>query len=144
MEDIFYLGIKAIIRNSDNKILLLETNPRKLVGSKNKKYWDIPGGRIQKGSSVLDTLKREVKEETGLVGLKSVELFSSVISNVRIPQKSESIGLILFSYLCEVKKIRKIIISDEHKQFGWFSPIEASKLLSVKYPKEFTDKVKEL
>ena len=144
MEDVFNLGIKAVIRNSEGKILLLETNPRKLVGAKHQKYWDIPGGRIQKGDTILETLKREIKEETGLTGVKNIKLFSSVISNIRIPTKTGDLGLILFSYLCEVPKLGKIIISDEHERFDWFSPKEASKLLTVKYPKEFTNKIKEL
>ena len=29
--------------------------------------WDIPGGRIEPGTPLLDNLKREVQEETGLV-----------------------------------------------------------------------------
>ena len=32
-----------------------------------KMYWDIPGGRVEKGESLIETLMREVKEETGFV-----------------------------------------------------------------------------
>lgn len=47
-EDIFHLGIKALIRNNDGKILLLQVNPQKLRG-KQTDYWDLPGGPGPKG-----------------------------------------------------------------------------------------------
>ncbi len=47
-EDIFHLGIKALIRNSEDMILLLQVNPKALDGPK-RDYWDLPGGRVQKG-----------------------------------------------------------------------------------------------
>lgn len=57
MEDIFHLGIKALLRNEEGRVLLLKVNPKKLRGEQ-RDYWDLPGGRIQKGDSVLDTLRR--------------------------------------------------------------------------------------
>lgn len=59
-EDCFHLGVKALIFNEKNKMLLLERHhPSK------KMYWDIPGGRLLRGESLIETLIREVKEETG-------------------------------------------------------------------------------
>jgi ADP-ribose pyrophosphatase YjhB (NUDIX family) len=65
-EDIFHLGIKALIRNSAGQILLLKVNKEKLKGYQGEAYWDIPGGRIQKDSTVEETLKREIQEEGNL------------------------------------------------------------------------------
>ena len=143
-EDIFHLGIKAIIRNSEGKILLLKTNPAKLKGYNGEPYWDVPGGRIQKGSSVADTLRREVEEETGVKEIKSFEPFSMVLSNIRIPTNDGSFGLILSSYVCEVETVGEIRLSDEHIEYNWFTPKEAAQLLTVKYPKEFVSKIAEL
>ena len=70
-EDIFNLGIKAIIKNSEGKILLLRVNLDQLQVKDKGAYWDIPGGRIHKGSTVEETLKREVEEETGITAIKS-------------------------------------------------------------------------
>ena len=48
LEDTFHLGVKALIFEAEGKILLLERNhPVKNL------YWDIPGGRLQKGDSLI-------------------------------------------------------------------------------------------
>lgn len=143
-EDNFYLGVKAIIRNPKGEILLLKTNPRTLTGNKKKSYWDLPGGRIQKGDTAEKTLKRELKEETGISNIRSLFPFTMVLSNIRIPVKNESVGLVLSSYVCEVGKISKITISDEHTQSKWASPKDCIKLLKFKYPTEFLDNLKDL
>lgn len=143
-EDAFHLGIKAIIRNPEGKILLLKTNPVKLRGYSGEPYWDIPGGRVHKNENVTETLHREVKEETGIKSIKKSSPFSMVLSNLRIPINNGSIGLILASYICEVGDFENIKLSNEHLEYQWFSPREAARLLEFKYPKEFVEKLKEL
>ncbi len=45
-------------------------------GAKAKKeYWDFPKGHLEKGEKELDTVRREIKEETGLKNIKLVEGF---------------------------------------------------------------------
>lgn len=144
MEDNFHLGVKALIRNKRGEILLLKINLAKLKDYNKPAYWDIPGGRIKKGDSVEQTLKREVKEETGIKNIKKIIPFSMVLSKIRIPLKKDTVGLILASYLCDVEEVKEVRISNEHTEFGWFSPQKTSKLLETKYPKEFTEKIKDL
>jgi len=146
-EDLFHLGIKAIIRNPKGEILLLKINPKKNIITKDWKgqiYWDTPGGRIHKGDTVKDTLKREVAEETGIGNIKKITPFEIVLANIRVPAGDDTVGLILSSYLCDVGKTERIKISEEHTQAKWFSPKEASKLLEFKYPKEFVKKLSKL
>ncbi|MBN2015793.1 NUDIX domain-containing protein [Candidatus Dojkabacteria bacterium] len=144
-EDSFHLGIKALIRNKKGEILLLQTNPKELKGYDGEPYWDIPGGRIHRESTVEKTLKREVAEETGITNIKRLKPLSMVLSNVRIPiSENESVGLILSVYICEVEGDFEIKLSDEHIAYNWFSPKEAADLLKVKYPREFTERIREL
>lgn len=59
------VGVKILLKNKDGKYLILfrsfQTDPKP-----DKEYWDIPGGRINIGFSLVENLKREVMEETGL------------------------------------------------------------------------------
>jgi 8-oxo-dGTP pyrophosphatase MutT (NUDIX family) len=136
-EDIFHLGIKALLRDSGGKVLLLQVNPEKLHGER-KDYWDLPGGRVQKGGSVIDTLKREVEEETGITEAQDPEEIGMVLSNIRIPLgEGESAGLILNIYACSIPAHSTIALSDEHVAYEWFAPPKAAELLQVKYPEEF-------
>jgi len=143
-EDIFQLGIKALIRNEEGKILLLQVNPEKLSLNTNGAYWDIPGGRIHTNSTVEETLKREVEEETGIKTIGSINKLDMVLSNIRIPFNDTSVGLILGIYICEVDGATDVTLSDEHIDFKWFVPKEAADLLKVKYPSDFCSKIAEL
>jgi len=78
-EDCFHLGVKALIFNSANKMLLLERHP-----PSKKMYWDIPGGRLQRGESLMETLKREVKEETGLDQISNIRPFTMIFTTIRM------------------------------------------------------------
>jgi 8-oxo-dGTP diphosphatase len=51
----------AIIPFPENKILLIKRNTIPFKG-----YWALPGGRMDPGEIVEQTVVREVKEETGL------------------------------------------------------------------------------
>ncbi|HEX8947289.1 MAG TPA: NUDIX domain-containing protein [Candidatus Paceibacterota bacterium] len=58
------VGVKAFLKNPEGKILILERNASKY--GKTVGPWDIAGGRINPGESLMENLEREVQEETGL------------------------------------------------------------------------------
>ena len=51
----------AIIPFPEGKILLIKRNTKPFVG-----YWALPGGRLDPGETIEQTVVRECKEETGL------------------------------------------------------------------------------
>ena len=58
------VGVKVLLKNKQGKFLLLKRSLKKypnIIGN-----WDIVGGRINPGISLIENLKREVQEEIGL------------------------------------------------------------------------------
>lgn len=138
-EQKFHVGVKALITNSDGQILLMHED-----GSTHRKpmpnYWDLPGGRMQEGELVLNTLQREVKEETGITTLTDVSFVTAVISNHRIPLADGTVvGLVLMVYRVLIPENATIKLSDEHIGYEWVATAEARARLTNKYPAEFTD-----
>lgn len=129
-EDCFHLGVKTLLRNLAGEFLLLERRK----GS----YWDIPGGRVQKGESVLSTLRRELEEETGLKQIGEPHLLLMCKTDIRIPGKGSDVGLILSIYRWDLTTPFTPTLSAEHSSFGWFAPSEVARLLRDRYPPEFS------
>ncbi|MFH1631023.1 MAG: NUDIX hydrolase [Candidatus Aenigmatarchaeota archaeon] len=140
----FRVGIKALVVNEKNEILLLNSGPAEERHSKIR-FWDLPGGRIKDGSSIGRTLLREVEEELG-VSEKSLaigEIFDATISKFSAI-RDQNIYLMLIVYKCKLVGNEKFKLSDEHSEWRWVSIVEAKELLSTKYMKDFTDKLDEL
>lgn len=137
----FHLGIKGLIRNKKGEILLLLKSPDRIKKFSSKTYWDIPGGRVEKGDSVEKTLRREIREETGIENFENKGLFHAVVSNIKIQE--ENCGLILFIYEISLVDDFEIRLNDEHTEFSWFNINEAAELLRVKYPTNFINRLKE-
>ena len=63
-EMVLQVGVKILLENNEGKYLLLRRSLEKypdIIGC-----WDIVGGRINPGKTLLENLKREVWEEAGL------------------------------------------------------------------------------
>ena len=141
-EDLFNLGIKALIQNANGQILLLKPNPAQFTSTSESSEWDLPGGRIHRASTIEKTLKREVKEETGIDNVEIKQLIGSTLVNRRIGTGEASVGLILFIYECTVPNTPEINLSDEHLNFKWFSKEEAENHLSKIFPIHFIERLR--
>jgi len=133
---LFQLGVKALIFNQDQKILLLK-RPNKNVPE--GYYWDFPGGLIEEDEDIEEALKREVGEETGVDDLEIKQFFYAVVTDSRINLKGAN--RILFVYLCSTN-FRDIILSSEHVDFGWFDKKKASELVLTRYSDDFSNKMR--
>lgn len=140
ISSLFYLAAKGLIRSSEGKILLLHDTPRSRADGTTHTYWDLPGGRVDNSESLEVTLAREMHEEIGLEEFEVEKLLSVTQSNWQTPLGDLQIGLVLVVYICRAQ-IEDVVLSDEHDQFGWFSPPEAAELLSIKYPQSFTEQI---
>ena len=61
--------VKALMVNSNNEILLAYSN----------NFYQFPGGHVEEGESLIDTLYREIKEETGII-LKDLNIEPFAVS----------------------------------------------------------------
>jgi len=114
------VGVKVLLKNSQEKFLLLHRSPVKYPEV--KEPWDIVGGRIQPGMSLLENLAREVLEETGLVMMAEPKLLTAQ-DILRIPGKH----VVRLTYVGEIEGEPKID-KEESDQYQWFSMDELQEL----------------
>lgn len=106
------VGVKILLKNSERKYLLLRRNAKKYpeVGAR----WDLAGGRINPGKSLLENLKREIKEETELILVKEPILISAQdilrISNLHV---------VRLTYIGEIEG--EPVLDEEHDEYKWFN-----------------------
>ncbi|MBU6447567.1 NUDIX hydrolase [Patescibacteria group bacterium] len=103
------VGVKALLKNSQGKYLLLHRSAEKYPEVTNP--WDIPGGRIEPGSSLFENLKREIREETGLDLLKEPRLIAA-----QDILKSDK-HVVRLTFTGEIEGAPKL--EDEHDDFKW-------------------------
>ncbi len=110
------LGVagKAIIRK-DNNILLLQRSQKSEF---DPGLWELPGGKIEYGEELIDSLKREVKEEVGL------------LIKVGSPFKTwhfykDQFWVTGVTFLCEYLK-GNVNLSLEHQAYNWIEPQEGT------------------
>lgn len=133
-EQLFQIGIKAIIRNDENQILLL----------KNKDYWDIPGGRMDQGEDIEAALLRELNEEIGVNHIAQKQLWDVVKSVKQLPYGNMMTSLILIVYRVQLPADQIPHSCEPGTTLHWVSPEEAADRLKNKYPDSFCQAVAHL
>ena len=102
---------------------------------KERNTYEIPGGHREKGETVLEAAKRELKEETGAVDftIKRVCVYS-VKGKTRVNENvdDETFGMLyvadIFSFEEIHSEIEKIIITDK-LEYDWTYPLIQPKLM---------------
>jgi 8-oxo-dGTP diphosphatase len=126
------VGVKSIIVNHENKALVM------IKSINGKLFWDVPGGRMEKGESIEQAINRELKEE--ILNLKEFKVKD--ILNVDIVHRldtSENIDLFIVFYRVEAD-LEKIELSEEHQSYKWIS-LEEIEFLEEEA--QIRDKIKE-
>jgi bis(5'-nucleosidyl)-tetraphosphatase len=104
-------------------------------------HWDFPKGNIESGETEIETIKREVMEETGIVDIKLIEGFRQQIS-YKYRKKSKLINKTVIYYLAETKS-NKVVLSFEHVNFAWLNFKDALNKLSFDNSKKVLKNAKE-
>ena len=93
-------------------------------------HWDLPKGNIEKGEQPIETMVREVREETGIVDLRVIPGYEKKIEYFYRRDGKKVHKTVVF-FLAETS-VEKVTISFEHQDYGWFDYAEAIK--TVTYP----------
>lgn len=123
---LFEIGLKAIITDNDGKILLLKRSKPYVSdiqkGFPEKLRWDLPGGRLEPSESIVEGLRREIKEETNL----DFEDFDQIID---IHEAFFHEGYHTVRIYFQVKGTGKIKLSSEHIEAKYFDKNAIVKLI---------------
>jgi bis(5'-nucleosidyl)-tetraphosphatase len=120
--------------NSAGAVVYRDTDAgRKYLLLQNTGRWDFPKGGVEPGESELQTVRREVEEETGITDLRIVPGFRKVIEYFyRRDGKNIHKQVV---YLLAATDHEAIKISFEHQGFGWFPYQEALRRASYENSK---------
>jgi colanic acid biosynthesis protein WcaH len=100
------VSVEAVIEIGDGLLYLRRRNQPA------RGLWWFPGGRIRKGESFMESLQREIREETCL------QITSAKLLNIYSRAFAERHDITI-AYLCTVKK-GEITMDDEHSEYGVF------------------------
>jgi 8-oxo-dGTP diphosphatase len=141
-EQIFQVAAKALLQNANDEILMVHIPAL----SGNKAHWDLPGGRMDSGEKLLDTLKREMQEEIGTTYIGTPKQLMAFLTNITIPVGDMRVPLIFVVY--------KVIIADDvaieldpnssEDDLQWFKPKDAAIKMKYKFSQEFCELVSNL
>ena len=110
----YRVSVKAVVYREDGTILAIR---RSKTAPTRPLQWDIPGGELEYGESLIDGVRRETREETGLEGGK-VDLLDAI---ARFNDKQEFWTAICYAVKAETADVK---LSYEHDDYRWVTPEE--------------------
>ncbi|MCD6178255.1 NUDIX hydrolase [bacterium] len=110
-------GIKRIVVGaivvSDRNILFLRRHPNDFMGG----IYELPSGAVQEGEDLIDALKREIAEETGL----QIKNILSFVNSFDYKSK-KGIMTRQFNFLVTVENADEVRLNPkEHDDYIWIS-----------------------
>ncbi len=122
-------------------LFVKEKEPKYLLLHYEAGHWDFPKGHIEAGEQELDTIMREVEEETGIKTIKIISSFKEKIHYFYKINKELMSKDVVF-YLVEAKT-EEVKLSFEHIGFAWLPFDEAIGKLTYRNAKDILKKAHE-
>ncbi|MAF80528.1 DNA mismatch repair protein MutT [bacterium] len=110
----FQVSAKGIAVDGDRVLVLLG---RLHTG---ETFWDLPGGRLEKGESLEEGLKREVEEE--LLGNTVVKIGELIDARVDWHKEARR-EVVVLCYPVTLDSL-EVKLSDEHEEYKWITQAE--------------------
>ena len=107
----------------DRKILLLHRQDHKPEGD----TWGVPAGKVSDGEEILETILRELKEETGFEISESKLIY---FDKVYVRYNSYDFVYHIFHTKLDQQNDVKINY-EEHKSFEWKTPLDALNMILI-------------
>ena len=107
--------------------------PNGKVREPTRGHWDFPKGHIEPGERTEDTVRREIREETGIKKIIFVPDFKKTIRYFVDYGAGRRLKFVVF-FLAETTR-QRVIISSEHQTYGWLSYEEAFRRLTYQNAK---------
>lgn len=105
-------------------------------------HWDFVKGNREKGEDLIQTVIREIKEETGISDVQFIEGFEDKIE-YHYQRDRELVHKEVIFFLARTKT-SGVIISHEHLGFVWLGFNDALKKLTYKNAQNIMKKIKTL
>ena len=111
LADAFPVSVKALIKDQDRYLLL----------QNERGEWDFPGGKLETGATIGQTLLEEVLEETNLkVDLENLCYLEQ--------HKVNRSWVVVAVYFAKINSAHALNISHEHMEYGLFTEEEVKQL----------------
>lgn len=109
----YEIGIKGLVFHDDRLLLVQRRDYNK---------WEMPGGRINRGNTIQETLLRELSEELpGKWNFVVRDIVHAGQADFTLPNGNR---LMLLSFYVESQPPSSVAISDEHQAVRWVLPDE--------------------
>lgn len=108
------LAVAAFIKNAEGKILIVKKAPGEKVDGG---LWTVPGGKVDPQEPIIDALKRETKEESGI----TIDTFQWIGENV-----FESNGFWFHGqhFACTFTSPQEVVLERNLTDFRWIGKAE--------------------
>lgn len=103
-----FVVVKGVILH-EGKVLIVKRSADEEIG---RDSWETVGGKIEFGEDLEASLKREIREETGLNITVEQLLFATTFKTD--PKRQ----VVILSYLCK-SSIKQVVLSPEHSDYLW-------------------------
>jgi 8-oxo-dGTP diphosphatase len=130
MEPKLFVAMKAFIVH-DEKVLLVREAGAYADGTHEGVY-ELPGGRMKPGENFLDSLYREVKEETSLNVTVVRPLY---VDEWRPTVRRETWQIVGVFFVCSTDN-PAVVLGDEHDAYEWIHPEKFEALNIVENERE--------
>ena len=130
----------AVVFREDKKIkerlylVLQHPDSDSRTGKSASGHWDFPKGHLERGERTEDTVRREVREETGIRALDIIPGFKATIRYFVSYTGARTLKFVAY-FLARTKE-EEVTISHEHQGYEWLPYTKAHARLTYKNAKD--------